>query len=45
MMKVNVKNIVEIAGGLVIGSLLGEAVNGIVNITKKQIKKAQKKEA
>lgn len=45
MMKVNVKHVVEIAGGLVIGNLLGKAVNGVVNIAKKQVKKAKEKEA
>ena len=45
MMKVNVKTIVEIAGGLVVGSLVGDAVNRIAHIVKKQVKKSQEKEA
>lgn len=47
MMKVNVKHVVEIAGGLVIGSLASDAVNGVVNFTKNKVKKVKlkKKEA
>ena len=45
MMKVNVKHIVEIAGGLIIGGLLSDTVNVVVDVAKKQVKKAQKKEA
>ena len=33
-MKINVKHIVEIAGGLVLGKLASEAVNGIAKIVK-----------
>lgn len=39
MMNVNVKHIVEIAGGLVIGSLASDAVTEVVKITKVMIKK------
>lgn len=45
MMKVNVKHIVEIAGGLVVGTLLSDTVNLVVDIAKKQVKKSQNKEA
>ena len=45
MMKVNVKHIVEIAGGLIIGGLLSDAVNAVIDVAKKQVKKAQNKEA
>lgn len=45
MMKVNVKHIVEIAGGLIIGGLLSDAVNAVIDVAKKQVKKSQKEEA
>jgi hypothetical protein len=44
-MKVNVKHIVEIAGGLIVGSLLHDAVNVVIEATKKQVEKHQNKEA
>lgn len=44
-MKVNLIHIVEIAGGLVIGSLMSDAVNGIVNISKKAVDNIKKKGA
>lgn len=44
-MKVNVKHFVEIVGGVVVGSLAAEAVDKIIEVAKKQVKKAQKKEA
>lgn len=47
MMKVNMKHVVEIAGGLVIGGLASDVVNGVINLTKKKVKniKLKKKEA
>lgn len=42
-MKVNVKHMVEIAGGLVIGSLAAEAVNGVVKLAKKAVVTVKKK--
>ena len=42
-MKVNMKHVVEIAGGLVIGSLASEAVNGIGKLAKKVVNKAKEK--
>lgn len=39
MMKINVKHVVEIAGGLLVGSLVGEAFNGVAKVIKKQVKK------
>ena len=44
-MNVMVKHMVEIAGGIVIGSLAGDALNGLVKVTKKVVKKAKKKGA
>lgn len=38
MMKVNMKHVVEIAGGLLIGGLASDVVNGVVNLTKKKVK-------
>lgn len=42
-MKVNVKHIIEIAGGLVVGGLMSDAVNGVVNVSKKVVKNLKKK--
>lgn len=49
-MKVNLKNIAEIAGGLVIGTLVFEAVDEVVKFTKNMIadhkeKKEEKEES
>lgn len=45
MMNVIVKHIIEIAGGLVVGSLMSDGVNKAVEVSKKVIKdhKAKKK--
>ena len=45
MLKVNMKHVVEIAGGLLIGGLMSDAVNGAVNLAKKQVKNLKKKGA
>lgn len=47
MMKVNVKHVVEVAGGLVIGTLAADALNGVVKFAKKKVKdvKLKKQEA
>ena len=42
-MNVIVKHIVEIAGGLVLGSLASDAVNGAGKLAKKVVVKAQAK--
>ena len=42
-MKVNMKHVVEIAGGLVIGALASDAVNGIGKLAKKGVVKVQEK--
>lgn len=39
MMKINGKRVVEVAAGLVVGSLAAEGVNGVVKFVKKQVKK------
>ena len=39
MMNKSVKHVVEIAAGLVVGSLAAEGVNGVVKFVKKQVKK------
>lgn len=41
MMNVMVKHIVEIAGGLVLGSLASDAVNKVGKVAAKQIKKVK----
>lgn len=41
MMNVMVKHMVEIAGGLVLGSLAGDAVNKVGKVAAKQIKKVK----
>lgn len=40
-MKVNMKYVVEIAGGLIIGSLVSDAVNGLGKLAKKSVIKYQ----
>ena len=42
-MRVNMKHVVEIAGGLVIGALASDAVNGVGKLAKKAVVKAQAK--
>lgn len=42
-MRVNMKHVVEIAGGLVIGVLASEAVNGIGKMVKKSVVKIKAK--
>lgn len=42
-MRVNMKHVVEIAGGLVIGALASDAVKGIGNLAKKVVVKAKEK--
>lgn len=44
-MKVNVKHIIEIAGGLVVGALMSDALNGAINVSKKVVKNIKKKGA
>lgn len=43
MMNVIVKHIVEIAGGLVVGGLMSDAVNKVVDVSKKAVKNHKKK--
>lgn len=42
-MNVMVKHMVEIAGGLVIGSLASDALNKVGKVAKEAVKKAKKK--
>lgn len=42
-MKVNMKHVVEIAGGLFIGALASDAVNGVGKLAKKGVVKLQTK--
>lgn len=42
-MKVNMKHVVEIAGGLVIGALASDAVNGMGKLVKKSVVKLKAK--
>lgn len=44
-MKVDMKHVVEIAGGLLLGSLASDAVNGIGKLAKKVVVKVVKKES
>ena len=44
-MRVNMKHVVEIAGGLVIGGLMADGLKLVVEVTKKQVKKLAKKES
>ena len=42
-MRVNVKHVVEIAGGLVLGSLACDVVTGVGKLAKKLVVKAKEK--
>lgn len=42
-MNVIVKHIVEIAGGLVLGGLMSDGVDKVIEVSKKAVKKAKKK--
>lgn len=42
-MKVNMKHVVEIAGGLVLGSLAADAVNGVGKLAKAVVVKIKDK--
>lgn len=42
-MRINMKHIVEIAGGLVLGGLASEALRGVANTTKNTVKKIKSK--
>lgn len=42
-MRVNMKHVVEIAGGLVIGALASDAVNGVGKMVKKSVVKIKAK--
>jgi len=44
-MKVNVKHVVEIACGLVVGGLMSDALNKTVEVSKKVVTKLAKKES
>lgn len=41
-MNIIVKHIIEIAGGLVVGSLAGDAVDKVIDVSKKAIKDHKK---
>lgn len=41
-MNVIVKHIIEIAGGLVLGGLMSDGVDKVVEVSKKVVKKAKK---
>lgn len=41
MMRINLKHVVEIAGGLVIGALASDAVDGIIKIIKEAVVNAK----
>lgn len=43
MMKVNMKHVVEIAGGLVLGTVAAEVCNGVAKLTKKGVEKLKNK--
>lgn len=43
MMKNSVRRIVEVATGLVVGSLAAEGVNGAIKLVKKQVNNHKKK--
>lgn len=43
MMNVMVKHIIEIAGGLVVGGLMSDAVNKATNVSKKVVKNLKDK--
>lgn len=42
-MKVDMKHVVEIAGGLAIGMLASDAVNGVAKLAKKAVVKVREK--
>ena len=42
-MKVNVKHVVEIAGGLLLGGLVSDAVNGMGKLAKNLVVKVKEK--
>lgn len=42
-MNVMVKRIVEIAGGLVLGGLMSDGLNKLVDVSKKVVKKSKEK--
>ena len=42
-MKVNMKHVIEIAGGLVIGALASDMVDGVGKLAKKAVVKAKEK--
>ena len=42
MMNVMVKHIVEIAGGLVVGSLASDALNKVIKVTAEKVKNSKK---
>ena len=44
-MKVNVKHVVEIACGLVVGGLMNDALNKTVEVSKKVVENLKKKES
>lgn len=41
-MNVMIKHIVEIAGGIVVGNLAGDALNKVVKVTKEKVKNSKK---
>lgn len=44
-MRVNVKHIIEIAGGLFIGSLMSDAVDKVIEVSKEAVKNIKDKRA
>lgn len=42
-MNVIVKHIIEIAGGLVVGGLMSDGVNKVIEVSKKAVKKHKEK--
>ena len=42
-MKVNMKHVVEIAGGLIIGNMASDAINGLGKLVKKSVIKIKTK--
>jgi hypothetical protein len=44
-MNANVKHIVEIAGGVIIGNLAFDAAEAVVKVVKKKVKNLKEKEA
>ena len=45
MMNKSLRRVVEVAAGLVVGSLAAEGVNGAIKLVKKQVNNHKKKEA